>query len=97
MKKPHKLLLPEFPRTLHLPYKPNTQHGDLVAHDADILFGDEGNVWVEEKIDGASAGIAFIDGHPVIRNRSHILNKGFLKDTPAKKQFRPIWNWGPRK
>jgi len=93
MKKALRRLLPEFPRTLHLPHKPNTQRGDLVAQDADILFGDEGLVHVEEKVDGASVGIAFIDGHPVVRNRSHILKKGFLKDTPAKKQFRPIWNW----
>lgn len=84
--------LPTFPRTNHLPWKPNTQHGDLVSDDANIIFKHP-YVWVEEKIDGSSCGMSLIDGHPVIRNRDHILNKGFLKDTPAKQQFRPTWNW----
>jgi atypical dual specificity phosphatase len=85
-------LLPEFPRTLHLPHKPNAQHNDLVATEAKIIFEDR-LIYVEEKVDGSSAGIALIDGHPVVRNRSHILKKGFLKDTPAKKQFTSIWGW----
>ena len=84
--------LPEFPRTLHLPWKPNTQRGDLTANDADIIF-QLPHVYVEEKIDGANCGMALIDGHPVIRNRDHILKKGFQKDTPAKRQFVAIWNW----
>ena len=92
MKKLQRLLLPEFPRTLHLPHKPNTQHGDLVANEADVIFRNE-SIYVEEKVDGSSAGIAFFDDHPVIRNRNHILKKGLVKDTPAKKQFAPIWNW----
>ncbi len=92
VKKNPQLLLPEFPRTLHLPYKPNTQHGDLVANEADVIFRSP-HVYVEEKIDGASAGMALIDEHPIIRNRNHILKKGFVKETPAKKQFTSIWGW----
>jgi hypothetical protein len=30
---------------------------------------------------------------PILRNRKHVLRKGFEKDTPAKKQFVPAWNW----
>lgn len=59
--------------------------------EADVVFKDR--VWVEEKIDGASLGITIHDDHPVIRNRDHILRKGYEKDTPAKKQFASTWNW----
>ena len=88
-------LLPEYPRTRHLPYKPNAQRVDLIASDkeAQVIFDNE-NTWVEEKVDGASVGICFFEGHPVIRNRSNILNKGksgHLR-TPAKLQFAPLWN-----
>jgi len=88
-----KRMLPEFPRTLHLPHKPNATIDDVVAMetDAKVVFKEE--VWVEEKIDGASLGITILNDEPVIRNRDHILNKGFLKNTPAKKQFVPAWNW----
>jgi hypothetical protein len=75
-----------------LPYKANAAEGDIIAKEADVIFNKE-HVYVEEKIDGAGSAIVVVDDHPVIRNRSHILKKGFLKNTPAKKQFRPIWNW----
>lgn len=49
--------------------------------------------YVQEKVDGANMGISWCDG-PILRNRSHILKKGYIKrDTPAKLQFRPAWNW----
>lgn len=49
--------------------------------------------YVQEKVDGANMGISWSDG-PILRNRSHILKKGYIKrDTPAKLQFRPAWNW----
>ena len=84
--------LPEFPRTSHLPWRPNAQQGDVVADEADVIFKLP-HVYLEEKIDGSSVGMALIDGHPVIRNRDHILNKGFQKNTPAKRQFVSIWGW----
>jgi len=49
--------------------------------------------FVQEKVDGANMGISWKDG-PILRNRNHILKKGYIdKDTPAKLQFRPAWNW----
>jgi len=88
--------LPDFPRTPHLPHKPNTVTGDFVSSEAEVavLFSPgSAHVSVQEKIDGANCGIAYIDDHPVIRNRTKILTKGFYKDTQAKKQFLPTWNW----
>ena len=87
-------LLPEFPRTLHLPYLPNTSRGDLVAkkEEAQAIFN--GHLCLEEKIDGASVGMAMeVDGEAVIRNRTHILRKGYSKKTAAKMQFAPVWTW----
>jgi atypical dual specificity phosphatase len=49
--------------------------------------------FIQEKVDGANMGISWQDG-PILRNRNHILKKGYIKrDTPAKLQFRPAWNW----
>jgi hypothetical protein len=89
-------LLPEYPRTRHLPYKPNAQRLDLIAseEEASIIFNND-NVNVTEKVDGANCGICFYEENFVIRNRSNILQKGksgHLR-TPAKLQFAPIWNW----
>jgi hypothetical protein len=50
-------------------------------------------VLATEKLDGANAAI-FLDGDQVVlRNRTHILRKGYEKDTPAKKQFVPLFSW----
>jgi hypothetical protein len=88
-----KLILPEYPRTRHLPWKPNTVRGDLVASEQESSVIFNGNAVIEEKIDGANSGMARYNGQPIIRNREHILRKGYFKDTPAKKQFGSIWNW----
>lgn len=52
-------------------------------------------MFIEEKVDGASVGLCIDeDGNPIIRNSDHILGKGYVKkSTPAKLQFRPIWNF----
>lgn len=87
--------LPRFPQTPHLPWKPNASRSDLVASEAEaeIVFRPYSQ-WTE-KIDGASVGMGFLDdGILRARNRDHILDKAYLKETAAKKQFRPIWNWG---
>jgi atypical dual specificity phosphatase len=89
----HKHILPAFPRTLHLPYKPNASKDDVVAEEADAKVVFEQTVHVEEKIDGASVGMMLYDDHPIIRNRDYIMRKGYVKDTPAKKQFASVWNW----
>lgn len=87
-------LMPDYPRTKHLPYKPNATRDDLIADPKEVLdlFESE-NVYFEEKIDGSQCGICYYKDHPVIRNRSSFLNKGYLKRTPAKMQFASIWNW----
>lgn len=84
-------LLPDYPRTRHLPWKPNASRDDLIAseREARIIFESE-HVTVEEKVDGANVGIA---RGPIIRNRNHILHKGYRAKTAAKLQFTPIWNW----
>lgn len=91
-----KRILPPFPRTKHLPYKPNASINDLIATEEEVkpIFGREGLINIEEKIDGASIGICL---HPelglIIRNKDHILRKGYYKETAAKEQFKSIWNW----
>jgi hypothetical protein len=89
-----KQILPDFPRLKHLPFKPNTVRGDLIAtlEDLDINI-ENGTTIIEEKVDGANCGMALFEGEPIIRNRDHILRKGYVKDTPAKKQFASIWGW----
>lgn len=90
------LILPPFPKTPHLPWNPNPGQEDVIANNTDALNDPQCHLCIEEKVDGSSVGITFFEQHPIVRNRDHILNKGFLRkkqDTPAKMQFRPIWNW----
>ncbi len=91
--------LPDYPRTLHLPHKANAQRDDLIAPEADVkeIFTNP-NTYVEEKIDGANCGMMLVAERrdnviPIIRNRNHILTKGYNKGTPAKAQFSSVWNW----
>lgn len=92
--KEFKKYLPDYPSTRHLPHKPNTAANDSVASEveASIIFT-ANDVEVTEKMDGSNCAMALIDGHPVIRNRDHILSKGYVKDTAAKKQFASVFNW----
>lgn len=89
-----KKILPDYPRTRHLPYQPNASRNDLIAteKEAKIIF-ESPNVYVEEKIDGANLGVTWVDDGPIIRNRSHILRKGYRKETAAKMQFASTWSW----
>lgn len=87
--------MPDYPRTQHLPFKPNATKGDLIVSDkeAKIIFVSD-LVEVTEKVDGANCAISVNNGHPIIRNRNHILGKGFIaRKTPAKMQFSGIFNW----
>lgn len=88
-------LLPEYPRTSFLPWKPNTK-GDRIAdeREAAVIFGNP-HVTVQEKVDGANCGMALVDGHPVIRNRTKILRKGNVsgKSSPGTAQFSAAFNW----
>jgi len=93
MKLGFKDILPEYPATRHLPYKPNNK-GDKVATEAEaaVIFEDE-RTCVQEKIDGANCGMAYIDKHPVVRNRTKILRKGQELKNPSAAQFASAWNW----
>ena len=89
-----KSLLPEYPATRHLPWKPNTK-GDHIADESEaaVVFGSR--CMVQEKIDGANCGMALVDGHPVIRNRTKLLRKGDLSKNlnPSLAQFAAAFTW----
>ena len=87
-------LLPDYPRTRHIPWKANAKRDDLIASEKEcqIIFKSD-NVFIEEKVDGSQTGITIVDNQPVIRNRNHILNKAFQGKTAAKMQFSSIWGW----
>lgn len=77
-----------------MPYRPNASKDDRIASpkDASVVFG--GSTFIEEKIDAANSGICKYEDQPIIRNRNHVLRKGYgRKKTAAKAQFAPIWNW----
>ncbi len=90
-----KFLLPEFPSTPHLPFQPNTDRDDSVASEeqARVIFSAP-IVSVEEKMDGSFVAWTLGDQDEVIlRNRNHVLRKGFTARTEAKKQYAPLWNY----
>lgn len=89
-----KTILPEFPRTMHLPLEPNAQSDDKIASASDMAVFLQGTISVQEKIDGASMGVSVYKGEPIVRNRSHILRKGYsARKTPAQQQFSRVWTW----
>jgi atypical dual specificity phosphatase len=84
-------LSPDYPRIPHLSKDISNMTHDDIQLETNIQF--PLTAWVQEKLDGANMGISWISG-PVLRNRNHILKKGYIeKETPAKLQFRPAWNW----
>ncbi len=86
-----KSIAPDYPRIPHLDKSISNMTHDDIQLESNIQF--PLTCWVQEKIDGANMGVSWTSG-PVIRNRNNILKKGYLeKDTPAKIQFRPSWNW----
>lgn len=88
MMKNNNKVLPPYPRTVLLPYKPNASKDDIIAseREAKVIFG--GHLSIEEKVDGASVGMALFEEHPIIRSKDYILHKGNTKG-----QFATIWNW----
>lgn len=86
-------VLPEYPSMLHLPWKPNAKGDRVAGWDVGHLVLGTHNVTVQEKLDGANCGMAFFDGHPVVRSRSKILRKGQELKRPSTKQFASAWNW----
>jgi atypical dual specificity phosphatase len=89
-----KLIVPEFPRTAHLPIEPNAEHDDIIASDSDLASFLNSKIFVEEKIDATNLGVALVKGEPIVRNRAHILRKGYSKcKTPAQIQYQRFWSW----
>ena len=85
-------LSPEYRRIPHFNKEISKMTHDDIELETPIQF--PFNAYVSEKVDAANVGIAWFDDAPVVRNRKHILNKGYSKiKTPAKKQFQPIWNF----
>jgi len=94
--------LPDFSSTLHLPVVVNPKaitRLDKVATEAEagIIFTAR-DVEFTEKVDGANCGIyAFPESDPeqlMVRNRSHILQKGYTsRKTAAQQQWSSVWGW----
>ncbi len=94
---PEKNMLPDFPRTQHLPYKPCVDTRDkgsvCTEKEAAIIFNSD-DTTIEEKVDGANTGMLLFEGNPIIRNRNHLLNKAFIqRKTASKMQFASIHNY----
>lgn len=84
-------IAPDYQRIPHFNRQISQMTHDDIELESPVEFPLE--CWIQEKVDGANMGISWTSG-PVLRNRNHILKKGYIeKDTPAKLQFRPAWNW----
>jgi hypothetical protein len=84
-------IAPDFHRIPHFNRQISQMTHDDIELESPVEFPLE--CFIQEKVDGANMGISWTSG-PVLRNRNHILKKGYIeKDTPAKLQFRPAWNW----
>ena len=83
---------PEYNRIPHFNKEISNMTHDDITLENQVGFPLE--CWVQEKVDGSSMGVSWLDDAPVLRNREHILKKGYTKiKTPAKKQFTSAWNW----
>ncbi len=82
----------KFPHTPHIVWLSSTPpRADKVLDRAEVesfLHGDEGEVVVEEKVDGANVGVS-VDarGELQVQNRGTILGRG------AHPQFQALWPW----
>lgn len=84
-------IAPDYQRIPHFNRQISQMTHDDIELESPVEFPLE--CWIQEKVDGANMGVSWTSG-PVLRNRNHILKKGYIeKDTPAKLQFRPAWNW----
>src|SRR5574343_2059098 len=82
---------PEYPRIPHL-----DKNISQMTHDDELCNGVSYPIigYIQEKIDGSNMGVSWNDDAPILRNRKHILKKGYSKiRTPAKEQFKSDWNW----
>ena len=85
-------LSPEYHRIPHFNREISNMTHDDIELESPVSFPLD--CWTQEKVDGANMGVAWLNNGPVVRNREHILSKGYTKiKTPAKKQFTSAWNW----
>jgi atypical dual specificity phosphatase len=85
------ILSPEYRRIPHFNKEISQMTHDDIQLETPIEF--PFSAYISEKVDGANVGLAWLNEGPVVRNRKHILNKGYSKiRTPAKKQFQSVWN-----
>lgn len=87
-------IIPEYPRTVHLPHKPNVTEDDLTCTPSQCSSIWTKNTSVTEKVDGAQCRMGILDGYPLIGNRNYILNKSYRRaKTASKMQFSSIFGW----
>ena len=88
----NKILSPEYRRIPHFNKEISKMTHDDIELETPIQF--PFSAYISEKVDAANVGISWYDDAPLVRNRKHILSKGYSKiKTNAKKQFQPIWNF----
>ena len=86
--------MPSFLRTPHLPHNSNATPDDFFASHQEVVPLFQLPSFVEEKVDGSFLMTMLgEDGHFVIRNKNHTLNKAFLGKTAAKNQYRSVHNY----
>ena len=93
MKKLNKYMVsPEYQRIPHLNKEISNMTHDDIQLESPVAFPLD--CFVQEKLDAANLGVSWLNDGPIVRNREHILSKGYTKiRTPAKKQFTSTWNW----
>jgi RNA ligase len=83
---------PDYPRIPHFNSEISQMTHDDICLESPVSFPFD--CFIQEKIDGSNMGISWHDDGPVLRNRNHILHKGYSKiRTPAKQQFKSAWNY----
>jgi hypothetical protein len=79
----------KFPRTPHLEWElSRPPRGDKVLGRAEAVAFLDGDVIVEEKVDGANLGFS-LDAHGAIR----VQNRGSWIERSAHPQFQSLWGW----
>jgi RNA ligase len=78
----------KFPHTPHLAWlSPGQSRGDKILAPAEAAQFLNGEVVVEEKVDGANVGLSVLDDVIVVQNRGEWIRR------PAHSQFSPLWPW----
>ncbi len=84
-----KYIAPDYPRIPHV--GDSNMTADDIKYTENITF--PFTCYAGEKVDGANSAISWYDDAPILRNRNHVLKKGFDAKTPAKRQFLSAWNY----